>query len=296
MDLFLKKALNKVRDYREQYSFVFETDIIGFFDQVNRNDLSQLVKKSLGNHSLVPLILKAIQCEIKPSSKDDEKKFLDLGIRRNHGIRQGMPLSPILSNLVLSDFDAFMEQRVKIPMVRYADDIVIFANTKKQAVEWGNILKEKLAEIGHLIPEFGENSKTKIASKFEPLSFLGREICFSEKEGRFIQRISERQMQKIFAKLTEDANIDRLIKNKITFSEFNRSLSLSVSSYISPYRDAYNIQHFENEMRYNAKRVIRNIYKAIFGADSLNNINGKHEIFLGIDKLDISDAESDFIY
>jgi len=48
------------------------------------------------------------------------------------GVRQGMPLSPILANLVLAEFDREVE-RAAIEMVRYVDDFLIFFASKAAA-------------------------------------------------------------------------------------------------------------------------------------------------------------------
>ncbi len=47
------------------------------------------------------------------------------------GVRQGMPLSPILANLVLSEFDGKIEKS-GLKMVRYADDIAIFLKPNRK--------------------------------------------------------------------------------------------------------------------------------------------------------------------
>ena len=55
------------------------------------------------------------------------------------GVRQGMPLSQMLANRVLSEFDSKIEKR-GLKMVRYADDIAIFFETKQKAQEGHKII------------------------------------------------------------------------------------------------------------------------------------------------------------
>ena len=48
------------------------------------------------------------------------------------GVPQGGPLSPILSNIMLTELDRELEKR-GLPFVRYADDCVIFCKSARAA-------------------------------------------------------------------------------------------------------------------------------------------------------------------
>ena len=56
------------------------------------------------------------------------------------GTMQGGPLSPLLANILLDDFDKELELR-GLRFVRYADDLLVFTRTEKQPVvcliPWG---------------------------------------------------------------------------------------------------------------------------------------------------------------
>jgi RNA-directed DNA polymerase len=123
-------AIDRAVELRSLYEWCVKTDIESFFDQVPRSFLKERVAIALPNHSLVPLICDAISCEIR-GSQDVQARAAAQGIRGGLGIRQGMPLSPILANLVLSKFDRAVETH-KIPMVRYADDLLLFFAAKKR--------------------------------------------------------------------------------------------------------------------------------------------------------------------
>jgi len=67
-------------------------------------------------------------------------KYLNAGVIVSHkyedtdeGVPQGGPLSPILSNIMLTELDRELERR-GLPFVRYADDCVIFCKSPR-AVE-----------------------------------------------------------------------------------------------------------------------------------------------------------------
>jgi RNA-directed DNA polymerase len=71
-----------------------------------------------------------IDCEIKVT-RWNRSNIEKHGVEMRVGVRQGMPLSPILANLVLSEFDGKIE-RYGLKMVRYADDIAIFLRPSKK--------------------------------------------------------------------------------------------------------------------------------------------------------------------
>ena len=51
-------------------------------------------------------------------------------IKRSQGTPQGSPLSPLLANIYLNDFDKELEAR-GLSFCRYADDLVIFVNSER---------------------------------------------------------------------------------------------------------------------------------------------------------------------
>ncbi len=58
------------------------------------------------------------------------------------GTMQGGPLSPLLANILLDDFDKELELR-GLRFVRYADDFLVFTKTEKSriasSVRWNDI-------------------------------------------------------------------------------------------------------------------------------------------------------------
>src|ERR1700722_2434998 len=114
-------AIERALELREKYNWCLKTDIKSFFDKISRPILKAKVAQALKGNSLQPLIFNVIDCEVK-STRQNRDKIQRKGITTGLGIRQGMPLSPLLANLALAEFDKHAEGR-DIKMARYADDL-----------------------------------------------------------------------------------------------------------------------------------------------------------------------------
>ncbi len=290
-----KDALREVMRARRNYDFVFETDITSFFDSIDRSYLQRRIERSLGRHSTVPLLVKIANSEIKHDRKHNRTFLESLGIYAGKGIRQGMPLSPTFANLVLSEFDAAIEKK-NIKMVRYADDVVVFADCKGAALEAGEFVKEQLSSIGHSIPDLEQGGKTQLVTKFEPLQFLGREIVFSERQGDFIQRVSKSKIEKMKEKIIELSDVDQAIKENLSFPDLAQRIARKAASFLHSYSDAYNASHLENELR-NARNLAQTkMIESVFGKDAISKIAPKHRAFIGLVGEDLQMGDLEFAY
>jgi RNA-directed DNA polymerase len=184
------KAVQKAVELRSLYEWCVKADIESFFDQIPRPFLKERVSTALQNHSLVPLIHNAIDCDIKGTGEVIAKASAN-GIKGGLGIRQGMPLSPLLANLTLSKFDRTVEVQ-RIPMVRYADDLLLFFSTEEEAKQGQAFVEEHLGKVNLKLSQ----TKTKIFGPESNIIFLGLEIAFLEKSDKYVARISRPQIQK----------------------------------------------------------------------------------------------------
>ncbi|MTI72009.1 MAG: group II intron reverse transcriptase/maturase, partial [Firmicutes bacterium] len=104
------------------------------------------------------------------------RKFLKSGVMDNEnfsktkvGRPQGGVISPLLSNIYLNKFDQKMKKK-GIRIVRFADDILAFAKSKKTAGNYKTYAKKVLEEELKLTVN---KDKTKLTSVFEGVEFLG---------------------------------------------------------------------------------------------------------------------------
>lgn len=286
-----KAAIARAIILRGTYDWCLKTDIEAFFDRIPRSYLKSRVAAALPSHSLTPLIWRMVDCEVKETPVL-KIKLQKQGIKPGVGLRQGMPLSPILANLVLAKFDRAI-QRSGIEMVRYADDILLFFHSKEAAKQGLNFIKAELGKIGLDIPELSDSSKTKITAPYQPVDFLGREIIYLKSAGRYVAQVSTKQISKIKLQLEKDYTYDARRKEGSTFQETLVDLWKSVSSYFGIYKDAYNFHTLDSELRGVARKIIRGIFVDIFGEDVLASVTDDGRSFLGIGQLEIPEPVND---
>jgi len=98
-------------------------------------------------------------------------KVLEFYRQRFHprkGILQGSPLSPVLANVYLTEFDKYF-QKTETQLVRYCDDFVILCRSREDAERTLEAARRELAKK-HLIPH---PAKTRILSPTDEFNFLG---------------------------------------------------------------------------------------------------------------------------
>ena len=89
-------------------------------------------------------------------------------ITENRGAMAGVPLSAFCANLYLTDLDKHFENAA-IPYFRYSDDILILADTKQQAIEYYDLVKEHIEKKGLTLNE----EKFSLTPPHEAWEFLG---------------------------------------------------------------------------------------------------------------------------
>ena len=103
------------------YRWVVDLDLEKFFDRVNHDKLMAKIAERVSDKLLLKLI----------------RAFLRAGVMENglvssldEGTPQGGPLSPLLSNIVLDEFDRELERR-GLRFARYADDCNIYVRSRR---------------------------------------------------------------------------------------------------------------------------------------------------------------------
>lgn len=117
-----QQAVLKAQEYiREGCEWVVDIDLEKFFDKVNHDILMSRVARKVKDKKVLLLIRRYLQAGVMENG---------LAEATEEGVPQGGPLSPLLSNIMLDDFDKELEKR-GLRFARYADDCNIYVKSEK---------------------------------------------------------------------------------------------------------------------------------------------------------------------
>jgi RNA-directed DNA polymerase len=167
------------------YSYVVDIDLERFFDRVNHDHLMSRVSQRVSDKRVLKLI----------------RAFLNAGVMDNgvvsaatEGTPQGGPLSPLLSNLVLDEFDQELTRRGH-RFCRYADDCNIYVRSRRAGER---VMASVCQYLSTKLRLTVNRSKSAVARPAER-SFLGFSLSNDGRErhiathalSRFKQRVRE---------------------------------------------------------------------------------------------------------
>ena len=117
-----QQAIQKVKKYAEEgYTTAVEIDLSKYFDTLNHELLMNMVREEVRDKRVTDLIKKYLKSGVFAEG---------LLVKTEEGSPQGGPLSPLLANIYLNKYDQEMTRR-GVKVIRYADDIVILAKSKR---------------------------------------------------------------------------------------------------------------------------------------------------------------------
>ena len=117
-------AIRKVKEYAEQgYTQAVQVDLSKYFDTLNHELLMNLLRKNIHDKRVIELIKRYLKAGVMENG---------LLVKTKEGSPQGGPLSPLLANVYLNEYDQEMTRR-GVPVIRYADDIVVLARSERAA-------------------------------------------------------------------------------------------------------------------------------------------------------------------
>ena len=182
-------------------NWVLDIDIKGFFDNLDKELLVEMIEQRIADKRILRLIRKWLNAGVIEDGVWSETKA---------GTPQGAVVSPLLANVylhyVLDQWtDQWRQNRPgEVTIVRYADDAIIGFQNENEARQYLKDLQERLGDFGLELNQdktrlirFGRfarlNREERGEGKPESFTFLGfQHICAKNSLGRFeVRRITD---------------------------------------------------------------------------------------------------------
>jgi group II intron reverse transcriptase/maturase len=184
-------AIAEAKEYvGEGYGVVVDIDLSKFFDRVHHQRLLSRLGQKVADLRILKLIGQMLKAKV----------VLPDGTRvsTEEGTPQGGPLSPLLSNVVLDEFDKELARR-SLRFVRYADDCNIFVRSERAGQRvMGSIRKFLQSRLRLLVNE----EKSKVARPDE-IHFLGFRLRKTKDRTKVEVHVSNRTKERMDAKIRE---------------------------------------------------------------------------------------------
>lgn len=142
--------------------WVVDMDLEKFFDKVDHDILMSRLARWIKDKRVLTLIRRYLEAEMVGKNER---------IKRDRGMPQGGPLSPLLSNILLDELDKELERRGHA-FCRYADDCNIYVSSRKAGEHLLNDISEYLTKTLKLTIN---EKKSAVAQPWER-KFLGYSV------------------------------------------------------------------------------------------------------------------------
>ena len=195
-----KDAIQKVKEYAEQgYTFAVTLDLSKYFDTLNHEKLINLLRKEVKDERVIQLI----------------KRYLKSGVMENgvvmetgEGSPQGGNLSPLLANVYLNEFDQEFTRR-GVPCIRYADDIVLLAKSRRASER---LLESSTKYLEEKLKLTVNREKSRTVSVFAIRNFKFLGFALGRNGGGIYIRVHPKSWNKFKSKL-KDLSSRRSVQN-----------------------------------------------------------------------------------
>jgi Retron-type reverse transcriptase len=221
-DSGVRRAMTYLREQPDMSKrYVYKADIHDYFNSVDPGRILPMVRDALGGEPLLCGLIEELLTN--PYVYRD-----DTLVEERKGIMAGVPVSSFLANLYLSEMDWHMH-REGVLYARYADDIIVFADSAEELARHKAYILDTLERLGLTI-----NPKKEFESlPGEPWTFLGV-TC---RDG--VYDVSEASVEKMKGKMHRKA---RRFRRLITRGK----KPLSEEDAIRRFIRVFNIKFYEN--------------------------------------------------
>lgn len=200
-----QQAVTQARNYiRGGRRWVVDMDLEKFFDKVNHDILMERIRRGVKDKRVLTLIRRYLKAGVMENGLVEVNK---------EGTPQGGPLSPLLSNIMLTDLDRELERRGHA-FCRFADDCNIYVRSEKA----GTRVLQSITKFVEKKLKLKVNREKSAVGRPWQRKFLG--FSFTSLKKTTI-RVHERSVENFKCKvkalcvLGRGWNLDRFIKEKM---------------------------------------------------------------------------------
>jgi len=198
------RALRRAQHYLRRHAFCLKTDVVRFFPNVDHAILNALLAQTIADQALLALLEQIIASGdglLREQASHHWFPGDDLfAVLRPRGLPIGNLTSQFFANVLLDQADHLIKDHLRIPgYVRYADDLLLFADDRATLWRARDALRVKLAELRlKLHPD-----KTVLVPTSQGVNFLGLRLWSDTARlqqhsiRRFLRR--RREWQRAFA-------------------------------------------------------------------------------------------------
>ena len=259
--------------------WVLKADIERFFDRIPRQKVKDLINEQVRRKSIARLLCSAVDCELDDGGGWASEIARANGIQKGRGLRQGMPVSPMLSNILLKEFDDAVSKR-GIVAVRYADDIAVFGSGEKECLGALDFMRHDLGAIRLTLPPIGPETKTSLFGPSEAVEFLGVEI----------RRIGEtyklsapfKKLEKIATDMASIASAAWCLEKRKNLGQVVRILDSFVIGHYHSMQVLDNPEDFLARLEAAKRKRLKCLLVEILGKHTVEHLNEKHLSILGL--------------
>ena len=157
-----------------RYAYYLKTDIVRFYPSVDHEVMFAVLARQVDDKPMLELIARILGSgdgvfddgPVADGSTDGEA----IPAHRPHGLPIGNLTSQFFANVLLDQVDHFVKEELRSPgYVRYADDMVLFADDKPILWSYRDALRDRLATLRLQL----HKDKTYVGLSAAGLKFLG---------------------------------------------------------------------------------------------------------------------------
>jgi RNA-directed DNA polymerase len=227
-------AIAKAELFTRRYNleYVVDMDLSKCFDTLDHQLILSTLNRKVSDGKVLSLVDKFLKSGILDTGNFEATEV---------GSPQGGIISPLLMNIYMDDFDQYMKQQ-GIRIVRYADDILIFARTQAES---GKYLAEATEYLEKELLLTVNKKKTHLTNLREGIRYLGVQIT---NYGVLVSQKSINRFKDKVRMLTprnHGKNIDYFIKE----------LNMLLRGFTNYYRIARSKSLFKNLMSWVRRRL-----------------------------------------